>query len=290
LSIQCAANEGFSKGAQEAAEYLVDSYVRDKMIIGVGASGPAARAAIAYIKNKLDKGYLKMVKAVPMSLTAATELAFHGIPVCTLEDFPEIDFAFDYADEVDEFESSFPFIKGRPTSQSPVQANICAERKVVEASKMFVGIMGEEGVKASLGGTLPVMVDGEYWEAIGEDLDDIFIGEASIWRRSVQGASAAPHGGDSPFITTDGHNILDIRFEADIIDRVIADDESTHSYQQVVEWIEAVPGVVAHGLYLNTAYAVIVVSEDGFRTISPFKTALSPIAMEEASASVDDGQ
>lgn len=32
-----------------------------------------------------------------------------------------------------------------------------------------------------LRGVLPVVVDADYWEDIGEALDDIFIPEAEIW-------------------------------------------------------------------------------------------------------------
>jgi len=34
---------------------------------------------------------------------------------------------------------------------------------------------------ARLRGVLPVVVDADYWEDIGEVLDDIFIPEAEIW-------------------------------------------------------------------------------------------------------------
>ena len=34
---------------------------------------------------------------------------------------------------------------------------------------------------ARLRGALPVVVDADYWEDIGEVLDDIFIPEAEIW-------------------------------------------------------------------------------------------------------------
>lgn len=34
---------------------------------------------------------------------------------------------------------------------------------------------------ARLRGVLPVLVDADYWEDIGEVLDDIFIPDAEIW-------------------------------------------------------------------------------------------------------------
>eukprot|EP00240_Pyramimonas_obovata_P016068 CAMPEP_0118928226 /NCGR_PEP_ID=MMETSP1169-20130426/5531_1 /TAXON_ID=36882 /ORGANISM="Pyramimonas obovata, Strain CCMP722" /LENGTH=295 /DNA_ID=CAMNT_0006870153 /DNA_START=233 /DNA_END=1120 /DNA_ORIENTATION=- len=271
FAVQCmsesgegSASEGYTKGASEAASFMVDCYVRDNMVVGVGASGPAARAAIKYLAEQIEKGYLKGVRTVPMSLTAASELAFHGIPITSLEDHPEVDFAFDYVDEVDEMDGLLPFIKGRPAS--PVQPNISKEREVIDASKMFVAMTDEDGVSSNLGGTLPVMVDGDYWEDTAEELDDIYIGFASIWRRPDVGSAAVPHGGDNPYLSDKNENILDIRFEGPIV-------SASESYERAAEWIEEVPGVHAHGLYLSKAYAVIVVGLDEYRTLSPFRVA-----------------
>eukprot|EP00959_Pyramimonas_sp_CCMP1952_P045865 958591-Pyramimonas_sp.AAC.2 len=123
--------------------------------------------------------------------------------------------------------------------------------------------MDESGVTSNLRGALPVMVDGDFWEDIAEELDDIFIGNASIWRRPDVGSSAVPHGGDNPYLNDKNQNILDIRFECDIT-------SAAESYQEAIDWIEEVPGVQGHGLYLKKAHAVLVVGLDGYRSLSPF--------------------
>jgi len=262
LRCQASAHEGDSEPhnvERDAAKYMVESYVRSGMTLGMGASGPAARAAIGFIAAKLSEGSLKDIKAVPLSNMAATELAFHGIPITSIPLNGKIDFAFDYVDEVDELDYALPVIKGRHGEL--VQPNVLQERSVIEAAELFVGFADEANVVSGFKGPVPIMIDGDYWEDIAEDLDDIFIGEATIWRRPEVG-TAPPNGGDNPYITTNGENILDIVFEAAM----------PPDYDAIVAKIEDVPGVVAHGFYIKKTHAVIVIQEDNYRTLAPFLT------------------
>jgi len=253
-----AEQELFSPGVEAAAEYVFASYVRSGMTIGVGASGPACRALLGLIAKQLHQGGpVQNVRVVPMSNVAATEAAFHGIPLTTLEACPELDLAVDYVDEVDENEGTLPVVRGRYAE--PVQPNIVKERATIESAKLFIAFAEETAVVPKLRGVLPVAVCGDYWESIAEELDDIFIGDASIWRRPENG-SAPPFGGDNPFLTAEGDNILDVKFEG----------EFTEPYKNLDEWIMEIPGVRCHGLYRNTAYAVVVVEKEDYRTISPF--------------------
>ncbi len=49
-----------------------------------------------------------------------------------------------------------------------------------------------------LGGDLPVVVEEEGWEDTGEELDDVFIGDADIWRW-VWWVGGGMRGGDIGF-------------------------------------------------------------------------------------------
>lgn len=44
-----------------------------------------------------------------------------------------------------------------------------------------MGMFSSLQTAVRLRGVLPVVVDADYWEDIGEALDDIFIPEAEIW-------------------------------------------------------------------------------------------------------------
>lgn len=53
------------------------------------------------------------------------------------------------------------------------------------------------------------------WLAIAEEIDDLYLGDAEVWRRAYVG-DAGPLGGDFPIVTSDGHNILDVIFTSPI--------------------------------------------------------------------------
>jgi len=97
-----------------------------------------------------------------------------------------------------------------------------------------------------LAGEVPVEIcgDEDNWEETAEQLDDIFLGDAEIRRRSTH-EGAGPRG-DLPVVTSDGHMILDIQFYEGI--KLFGEDAD---YERIAEEIEAVDGVVAHGLVVE---------------------------------------
>lgn len=99
--------------------------------------------------------------------------------------------------------------------------------------------------------------DKEAWEDTAEVLDDIFLGDAEIRRRSFD-ASADPRGGDAPVITSEGNMLIDIQFYEDI--RLFGEPEP---YEKVVEEIELTEGVIAHGLVLDNTDMVIIAMTKG---------------------------
>lgn len=66
---------------------------------------------------------------------------------------------------------------------------------------------------SKLRGVLPVVVDADVWEEAGEALDDTFIPDAEIWRRSTAGYDPSdPRAVVNPYTSANGHNILDVKF------------------------------------------------------------------------------
>ena len=45
-----------------------------------------------------------------------------------------------------------------------------------------------------IGGSIPIVVDAEDWEEHAEELDDLFLGDAEVWRRGAT-FDANPRGG-----------------------------------------------------------------------------------------------
>jgi ribose 5-phosphate isomerase A len=98
-----------------------------------------------------------------------------------------------------------------------------------------------------------IEADEEVWEDVAEELDDIFLGDAEIRRRSVL-PDAGPRGGNSPVITTDGAYVLDIQF----LDGGLRLFGKEESYDKIVTEIESVDGVLEHGLVVGVATKAVI--------------------------------
>lgn len=72
-------------------------------------------------------------------------------------------------------------------------------------------------------------------------------------------------------MSPDGHNIVDVRFYEGM--KLFGEDAQ---YDQIAQEIEQIEGVVAHGLLLNVADAVVVADpKQGVRVLEP-KAAAAP--------------
>ncbi|KAL4423624.1 hypothetical protein ABPG77_009211 [Micractinium sp. CCAP 211/92] len=205
---------------------------------------------------RLGAGKLRGVRVVPASDAAAAEAALHGIPQATLEEAGRLDFYFEAADElaVDE-EGTLAFVVGR--RQQPAQPQLHRARALAAAATTNVVLAHEPGVAVPrLGGSLPVALEEETWEETAEELDDIFLGDAELWRRSNQ-EGAGPRGGDSPYVSPEGHTIIDIRFYEGM--KLFGEDAD---YGSIAREIESV-GVVAHGLMANVAAVAVIAGAEG---------------------------
>ena len=73
-------------------------------------------------------------------------------------------------------------------------------------------------------------------------------------RRPVQGPANA-RGGDNPYVSPEGHNIVDIKFEEGGSFKLFGEEQP---YSNMLEEIRSIKGVITTGLFLNMADAVIV--------------------------------
>ncbi|CAN6874912.1 unnamed protein product [Brassica oleracea] len=243
-----------------AAQHTVDSYVESGMVIGLG-SGEASDLAIRYLGHQLRSGSIQGVVGVPMSARSASEAAKYGVPLKHFRDDFQIDFAFHDADAVEE--GTLVSVIGRRTSTTQEDDYILRQKakrftmqSIVKAADEAVFLIKDEQYKSGLEGSIPVLVQSINWLAIAEEIDDLYLGDAEVWRRASVG-DAGPLGGDFPIVTSDGHNILDVIFTTPI-----------PSLANVAKSLDNIDGVVDHGLVMKNRCTVVIAGETEVRTVT----------------------
>ncbi|KAI5066404.1 hypothetical protein GOP47_0019028 [Adiantum capillus-veneris] len=244
---------------EDAAKQTVDYFVKDGMLLGLG-TGSASSAAISYVGQKLSTGALRDVVGVPMSSLSASKASQAGLPLRAFENNMKLDFAFNDADLVQE--GTLFAIIGRKNVEG--RESILKEKTIAKAANQFVFIVDEPVFTQELTGVVPVLIQQEDWLETAEEIDDLFLGDAEVWRRPSAG-EAGPMGGDCPLVTKEGHFILDLLFTSTITNP-----------SEIAESLEAINGVVGHGLILDSVYASAVAGRDGVKIrTSLFKRAFT---------------
>ena len=218
--------------AERAAEFL--GGVR---VLGLGTGSTAAHF-VEVVGERMAAGDLDDLVAIPTSIETERQAAGLGIPLVDLESHPRLDLTVDGADEVDPDLNLIKGLGGALTREKIVAAASRELIIVVDDSKL-VGVLGKSVA-------LPVEVLPFGWHASAQRLEEL------------GAASARRVAGEDPFETDQGNFILDCRFAKQI------DDPAA-----VARAIDAIPGVVAHGLFLGMADRVIVAGEGGVKILEP---------------------
>jgi ribose 5-phosphate isomerase A len=210
--------------AREAAATAAAQLVEPEMTIGLG-SGRAVWA----VAERLQRG----TRAVVASEGTRERALAAGIEVVELDGTFELDLALDGADEVD---GSLGLIKGGGGA-------LLREKIVISAARRFVVVA--EAVKKvdrlGAGFPLPVEVVRFAWRDTRRRLAGL-LPDAEL--RSTDD-------GSEPYVTDEGHYILDAPIPADASPAELADA------------LCRVPGVVEHGLFLNLASLALLGRPDG---------------------------
>lgn len=203
--------------------------------IGLG-SGTTARLFVEALAERLSRGELEGVRGVPTSVETEELAARLGIPLTTLEADPELDLAVDGADEVDR---NLHLIKGRGGA-------LLREKIVAGASRLFVVVVDESKLVELLGTWTPVPVEvlPFGWRVVGDRVEAL---GASVSLRERGGEVAT---------TDQGNYVLDCALGE------IADPA------RVAAKLAAIPGVLAHGLFVSMAHEVIVGGDGGIEVLA----------------------
>jgi len=213
---------------KDAAAKASLRYVNDGDIVGLG-TGSTAAFMVRALAEKLRAG-LKIV-GIPTSKRTGELAASLGIAVTTLDEYQDINVTIDGADE---FDSQLRLIKGGGGA-------LLREKIVASASRKLV-IIADSSKQASKLGRFPLPVE------------VIPFAEKLVARKIVaMGAQVKlrEYAYGNPFVTDEGHHILDCHFGE------IDDPEKIGSE------LSFMPGIVEHGLFLNMASVVVVGKADG---------------------------
>ncbi|GMP71547.1 hypothetical protein CsSME_00029904 [Camellia sinensis var. sinensis] len=153
------------------------------------------------------------------SVGSASEAAKAGIPLDHYQDTSQIDFAFNDADIIEE--RTLISLIGHQRLQG--EESIIQEKNILNAGEKLVFIFN--------------------WMETAEEIEDLFLGDAEVWRRPSTG-HAGPTGGDFPLITREGHNVLDVIFTSPILNL----EPLLLPAVEVANTLDNIYGVVDHGV------------------------------------------
>lgn len=209
------------------------------MKLGLG-SGSTARHFVDLLGERV-RGGLSII-GVPTSEATFAQAQALGVPLATLDDYPELDLTVDGADEVD---GALRLIKGGGGA-------LLREKIVASASKRMIVIADASKYVERLGAfPLPVEVVPFGLAATRAHIERVSAGVDCHGpinlRRSRKDGQV--------FVTDGGHYILDCAFGA------IADPE------RLAKALKMIPGLVDHGLFIGLASAAILAGEGGLKIL-----------------------
>ncbi|HWY60137.1 MAG TPA: ribose-5-phosphate isomerase RpiA [Terriglobales bacterium] len=217
------------KGDQEKAAAARASlrFVHEGNIVGLG-TGSTAAYAVRFLGERVQAG-LK-IRGIPTSVHTRDLAASLGIPLTTLDEFQQIDVTIDGADE---FDPQLHLTKGGGGA-------LLREKIIASASRQLIIIADSSKQVAVLGKfPLPVEVIPFAQQLITKRI--AALGATVKLRQDVKG---------NPFISDEGHHILDCSFGQ------IPDPPA------LARRLSDMPGVVEHGLFIDLATVVLVAKDE----------------------------
>jgi ribose 5-phosphate isomerase A len=217
--------------AKQTAALKAVEFVEDDMVVGLG-TGSTAYWVIQRLGQRVKEGL--RIRAIATSVRSETLARELNIPIISFANVQSIDLAIDGADEADPANN---LVKGGGGS-------LLREKIVAAASRTFIVVVDESKLVSQLGAfPLPVEVVPFGWEATAKACAGLGCTPA---RRMADG---------QPFVSDNGNYILDCAFGT------IAAPET------LARRLNAIPGVVEHGLFLGMVSKLVIGRPDGTCTL-----------------------
>lgn len=258
---------------KKAAAELAVSYVKSGMIVGLG-TGSTTQFALERIAELLKTGELKNIIGIPSSLQTEREAKRLGIPLATLDEYPEIDLTIDGADEVafgyteptsicDESKNE-PATENRisseeksPTKKTNVKKNpneiylikggggaLLREKIIAQASKEEIIIIDENKFSDILG---------TKWYVPIEVIPFALNAEVEFLKSLNVAVNIRLNNDESIFRTDEGNYIIDCNF-GKIMD-----------VKALSTLLSCRAGIVEHGIFVNLVSRVIIATQQGVK-------------------------
>jgi len=216
--------------AKENAGLKAAEYVKDGMIVGLG-TGSTADFAIRALGERVNNGL--SIKTIPTSIASEKLARSLDIPLTNFEDHPVIDLTIDGADEVDPQLELIKGLGGALLREKIVAACTIEQIIIIDASKQ-VNKLGTRN-------PLPIEVVPFSWSLVYKKLTEH--GLQPKLRKTKTGQI---------FDTDNGNYIIDCNFPVGITNPA-----------ETNNWINALPGVIENGLFVELTDLVIIGHEDG---------------------------
>jgi len=217
---------------KQAAALRALEEVEDGMLLGLG-TGSTAAYFIDALGERVRGGL--QVAAVATSKATAERAGDFGIPLLENVDRP-IDLTVDGADQID---PRLSLVKG-------LGGALLREKVVAAASRRMMVIATEDKLVPRLDhGPLPVEVLPLLWERTAATI-------------SALGLEPTPRpAGPAPFVSDNGNLILDCQLNGAL------------EPAQLAAALDAIPGVIGHGLFVGIATEAAIAGPDRVRVLRP---------------------
>jgi ribose 5-phosphate isomerase A len=216
--------------AKERAARSAVSRIKTGQILGLGTGSTVQYALEALARRIRDENL--QVLGVPTSMQTQRECERLGIPLTTLVQHPVLDLAFDGADQVDD---DLQCIKGYGGA-------LLREKIVASATRCFLVMVDEGKVSPRLNKPIPVEV-----LPFGVPVARGFLEKI--------GHPVLRQPGKKPYETDNGNQVFDVDL-----------GEVSDARELAIE-LDAIPGVVGHGLFIDLTTELHVGSANDVRVV-----------------------
>ncbi len=201
--------------AKERAARSAVAQVESGQVLGLG-TGSTAALALRALAERIAREKLDVI-GVPTSLATQRECETLGIPLTTLTEHPQLDLAFDGADQVD---AQLHAIKGYGGA-------LLREKIVARCAKRLLLMVDSSKLSETLNKRVPV------------EVLPFALGAARFALEKLGGQPQQRMLNDAPYVSDNGNHILDVDFG------IIAEPA------KLAARIANVVGVMDHGLFVG---------------------------------------